>query len=280
MRWRRAIYNALDRGNLRIALASAASAYATLKTRSACTVFWDGVWVHQYPAGIVVEPKLTLCTLSQIERQTVDYFMYQYIPTSGDIVVDLGAGTGRETLFFSRLVGSTGCVVSIEAHPRIFSCLQEMCRRNQLDNVVCLNCAVTDREGHLTISDSPEYLTNNIFAAEPGYLVPSRTLDEIVSSLHLPRIDLLKMNIEGAERLALPGMVNSIRLTHHACIACHDFLADRNDADDMRSKSAVRAFLVENRFDTNVRASDPRPEVRDCLYGRNRHAKSRTGVAS
>lgn len=278
IRWRQAIYNSLNRGRIRIVLAIVASAYATVKTLSACWVFWDGAWVHHYPTGTIVEPKLTLCTLSQIERQKMDYFMYQYIPKAGDIVIDVGAGTGCETLFFSQLVGSTGCVVSIEAHPHIFWCLQEMCRRNRLDNVVCLNCAVTDHGGEVTISDSPEYLTNNLFATEPGCLVPSRTLDEIVSSLHVPRIDLLKMNVEGAERLALAGMVNSIRASHYVCIACHDFLADRNGSDDMRSKSAVLAFLVQNGFDTIARTFHPRPEVRDCVYGYNRRANGRAGA--
>jgi len=270
MRWRRAIYKALNRRGARVALAVAASAYASLKTRCACRMFYEGAWVHQYPAGIIVEPKLNLSVLSEIKQQAGDYWMYHYVPKPGEIVVDVGAGTGSETLFFSNLVGPTGCVVSIEAHPHIYSCLKEMCRRNRLNNVLCLNCAVTNCDSEVFISNSEEYLTNNIFGSQSGFSVCGRTLDEIVASLHLPRVDLLKMNIEGAERLAVAGMAMTVRMTSHVCIACHDFLADRDSKEEMRSKSTVLAFLDQHGFDIVTRVFHPKPEVRDCVYGSKR----------
>ena len=41
-------------------------------------------------------------------------------PQPGDIVLDVGAGTGTEALPLSQLVGDKGKVVSIEAHPATF----------------------------------------------------------------------------------------------------------------------------------------------------------------
>ena len=75
--------------------------------------------------------------------------MYQYVPREGDTIVDVGAGTGWETLLFSRTVGMSGRVISIEAHPRVFRCLSKMRAANRLENVTLVQAAVADQEGEV-----------------------------------------------------------------------------------------------------------------------------------
>jgi FkbM family methyltransferase len=169
--------------------------------------------------------------------------------------VDVGAGTGWETLFFSRSVGMSGRVISIEAHPRTFRCLSKMCEKNRLKNVTLVEAAVVDREREVQIGDSAEHEANSIIKVDSGIRVPGTTLDSIFRSLGLSRVDFLKMNIEGAERLALSGMGQMAQKTKYACIACHDFLANEGGPDELRTKADVIRFLKQNGFTVFLRES-------------------------
>ncbi len=174
--------------------------------------------------------------------------MHQYRPKEGDTIVDVGAGTGWETLFFSRSVGMSGRVISIEAHPTVFRCLSKMRAENRLENVTLIQAAV----------------------AVSGIRVACTTLDHIFRSIELSRVDLLKMNIEGAERLALYGMREMVQKTRNVCISCHDFLANEGGPNELRTKAEVVAFLKQNGFVVLLRESDGRCNVRDFVYGLNK----------
>ena len=78
------------------------------------------------------------------------------------------------------------------------------------------------------------------------------------------------MNIEGGEALAISNMTETLRMTKHVAICCHDFRADRGDGEGMRTRSLVTAYLEEQGFTTGSRPESPHPWVRDTVYGRNR----------
>jgi FkbM family methyltransferase len=194
--------------------------------------------------------------------------MFAYTPQAGDIVVDVGAGSGLEALPFSRRVSATGRVIAIEAHPLMFRCLEEVCRLNHLTNVTPIHAAVGATNDDVLISDSPNYQANTTIT-DAGVKVSGRTLDSIIASLAVERIDLLKMNIEGAERAALDGMARTIEITRHVAIGCHDFLADWGRGEQMRTRSVVEEFLRRHDFDLLLR-DDKREWLRDTIYGRRR----------
>ena len=102
-----------------------------------------------------------------------------------------------------------------------------------------------------------------------GIRVPCTTLDS-VQSLKLKQVDFVKMNIEGAERLALPGMGAMLQKTKNICISCHDFLADEGGPSEFRTKANVIAFLKQNGFAITLRGiGNGRFNVRDYVYGLN-----------
>ncbi len=265
MRFRYHLFQKLDQPRLRFLLVLAGSFYKSLRYWRPCRVtYQNGVWVHRHPDGALVEPRISLATISQLDRLTVDSFMFGYVPRHGDIVIDVGAGSGWDTLAFARRVGSTGRVIAIEAHPLMFRCLREMCQLNRLHNVDFIHAAIGPSNHDALISDSVDYQANAV-STDRGLAVPGATLDGIVVKLGLPRIDLLKMNIEGGEAPALAGMLQSIERTRHLVIACHDFLADWGQGAEKRTRARVEAFLHQHRFRL-TRRTDSRPWVRDCVY--------------
>ena len=262
------LYKLLNRSGLRSILTVSAATFATVRVGKLCKVSYEGEWVQRFPSRTLVEPRLTLWTPKQIERLTSDLFMYQYLPREGDTIVDVGAGTGWETLLFSRSVGMSGRIISIEAHPRVFRCLSKMRAENRLENVTLVQAAVADQEGEVQLSDSPEHEANSIIGVASGIRVACTTLDYIFRSLELSRVDFLKMNIEGAERLALSGMGEMVRKTKNVCIACHDFLADGGGPDELRTKANVIAFLKQNGFVVSLREYEG-DFLRNYVYGLN-----------
>lgn len=267
-KFKHSLYKLLNRPGLRFILAALCAAIATVRVRKLCSVSYEGDWIQSFPSCTLVEPRLTLWTPKRIEGYVAHYCTYQYQPNEGDTIVDVGAGTGWEALSFSKSVGMSGRVISIEAHPRVFRCLSKMCAANRLENVTLIHAAVTDRKGEVELSDSLEHVANSIIGPALGVRVKCTTLDYIFRSLELSRVDFLYMNIEGAEGLALLSMGEMVRKVKNVCIGCHDFLADEGGSNEFRTRADVIAFLKRNGFAVSLRGSE-RDFINNYVYGRN-----------
>ena len=117
--------------------------------------------------------------------------------------MDVGAGLGTELPEFSRLVGPLGRVIAIEGHPWCSDRLRETVRLNQLTNVTSVEVAIADRVGTRSLRDNGNDLESSLVDDGARSLsVKTATLDQILGELRVSRVDLLKMNIEGAEAMA------------------------------------------------------------------------------
>ena len=213
----------------------------------------DGCWIHRYGDDYLAdwEPRSGRHLQPVLERYRKRFLSF-YLPRAGDTIIDVGAGIGIETILFSRAVGSAGRVLAIEAHPQTCACLRKTCHYNRLNNVTPLNLAVTDQAGKVFIEDDPHHISNSLSTAAngaTGFHIPGRSLDELVEEQGLESIAFLKMNIEGAERLAIQGMANTIRRTAVVAIACHDFKADRTGNEFFRTKQEITDYLLERGFE-------------------------------
>jgi FkbM family methyltransferase len=125
----------------------------------------------------------------------------------GGTFVDVGANIGYFSLLASKIVGSTGSVIAVEATPSTAERLRFNMELNKLGNVTIHDCAVAREEGTVRINArNDENSGMNSLRASPtgkGWDVPCRRLDDLLAG---KRIDLIKMDIEGAELLALQGM--------------------------------------------------------------------------
>jgi FkbM family methyltransferase len=207
----------------------------------------------------------------RLQQEVTDVFCYGYLPKPGDVVIDVGAGVGREAFVFSHLVGPTGTVHCIEAHPVTFGFLTRMRALNRLANVQCHNLAISDSSGSVTIStedDVGRYYQNRILpGAGAGTEVPAMTVEQFCEIHSLARVDLLAMNIEGAERLAVNGISPVADRIRNVAIACHDFLADKGGEAELRTKEHVRRFLTRHGFEIEERLDDRRDWLRGFVYG-------------
>src|SRR5262245_23105300 len=193
-----AIVERLDRPGRRFLLVVPGSVWVSFIYRAPCLVYWrHGAWIHRYRgAGIPHAGLGRAAPPAVFTEHARDTALFLYPPVRGDVVFDVGAGNGPETLLFSRLVGTSGRVVSIEAHPRTYGRVVDLCRANKLDNVTPLQVAASDSDGMVTITDLANHVRNTTVGGEgEGIEVPAHRLDTIAMSLGITRIDLLKVNI-------------------------------------------------------------------------------------
>jgi FkbM family methyltransferase len=194
-------------------------------------------------------------------------FCFHYLPVEGDTIINIGAGLGEETIILSKLVGNSGKIISIEANPVINEMLKEVVDRNNLKNVTIINAAVSDKDGILKIKPLfSDYMANGI-SMNDGVDVPAFSLDNFILNNKLNKIDLLIMNIEGAEQLAIKGLKNEVNKIRNFAISCHDFrFGDTNDIFH-KTKEKVESFLRDNNYSILYNDSS-RPAINHIIYGR------------
>ena len=126
----------------------------------------------------------------------------------GDVILDVGAGVGTESLTFARLAGATGRVLAIEANPATFALLARTVPLNDLRQVEVIQAAAMDSTEPMTVSDLGPELTHVNKVGIAGITVPAVTITDLMEDRGVEQIDFLKMNIETKRQppLAAPGI--------------------------------------------------------------------------
>jgi len=147
--------------------------------------------------GITWEPKKNLYSLIR----------------EGNTVIDVGANIGEVTFNLAKLVGASGSVHSFEPHPFIFSKLLQNFQLNEFRNIQLNNVGLGSRVEQLYIG--PQVANNRggtrINHSAEGSLVNITSLDNYVSRMHVQKINLIKLDVEGFELKVLRGAENTLR---------------------------------------------------------------------
>ena len=158
-------------------------------------------------------------------------------------IIDIGANMGSFTLYAAEHCPGAR-IYCYEPEPRNFECLRQNISINALENrVVAIQSAVASTSGRreMAMALSPLHSLVTLDGADERQFVNCMTLADIFSKWALERVDLLKMNCEGAEYEILGSCarehldrIRNIRLEYHVL-----------DAETNNSGSLCR--LLENR---------------------------------
>lgn len=124
----------------------------------------------------------------------------------GDTMVDVGAHVGQFALHASSRVGPSGTVVAFEPNPRTYQRLLHNIGLNAADNVVPVLGAVGERAGVAPMKLPPEGNWGMSRIASDGaadYSALAMPLTQVLESLQVRRVDVLKIDVEGVEELVL-----------------------------------------------------------------------------
>ena len=197
-----------------------------------------------------------------------DLYFKHYLPSGKDVFIDVGSGVGLESMFLSRQADYQGRIYAIEASPFIFGLLKANIESNHLNNIQPFNVAISDRSGEIFIGNNQiNHIANSVFT-DKGTAIRAVTMDGFMEENQIDSVGLLKVNIEGAERLLI-GCFENITKVKHVAISCHDFLYRRSGNENFKTKKTIIRFLENRNFDVfgNETGID---YVDDWVYGSNR----------
>lgn len=164
---------------------------------------WDTNVVIAASNGRILHPRLTEIFATVIQP--------------GETFVDAGANVGFYSLLAATKLAGSGRVISFEPDPRNLPMLHSNVKINHLDTLVQIEPkALSDRECELDFWRAPENTWAGSLVELPGtdctqFRVSATTLDRYITSASIGRVDVIKIDIEGAEPMALRGMRETLR---------------------------------------------------------------------
>lgn len=165
-------------------------------------------------------------------------FFHHYTPQNGDQVVDFGVGYGEEAVFLKELSPNVN-YLGVEGQPAIYECVSNTFR--ELGEAFRVSPFVISNEGDVKFASQFSYASVGVIPE--GYMeIPTLTWTSFVARYNIKAIDLLKMNIEGAEK-GLIASIDDFSTIKRLIIACHDFKANYRGDDFYRTKESVTSKL-------------------------------------
>lgn len=172
----------------------------------------------------------------------------------GMTVLDIGANTGYFSLLMADLVGPSGSVYCFEPFPGNFELLKTNVQSNGLAQVHIFLLALSDRCGSAVLSVNPINdgghslgdLTHNPDLA--GYdqdklmeNVQTETLDSFLHQQKIPRVDVVKIDVEGAETLVFAGAANLLSSPQSPALICE--IGDSAQGQAGKTEKDLRRLL-------------------------------------
>lgn len=151
-----------------------------------------------------------------VPLELFDKLVFLSLVHDGDVVIEVGAHRGEYTVLLSNIVGPSGHVHAFEPVSSNMKALVETVRRKQhFRNTTLHECAVSDESG-------PAVMQLPVESSKMGALrrhencgawvgdvatenVRMTTLDDFMAAHNLKKVNLVKLDVEGAELLALKG---------------------------------------------------------------------------
>lgn len=134
----------------------------------------------------------------------------------GDRFIDVGANIGLYSFVAARVVGPLGTVHAFEPLPEAMGRLRSNIEMNALTNIRAYDLALSDAAGETTLYPATNRnLGMGSFSSAgdkgPGITVATAALDDLVDAGTIDGCDVVKLDIEGAEPLALRGMARLLQ---------------------------------------------------------------------
>jgi FkbM family methyltransferase len=156
----------------------------------------------------------------------------------GDVFVDGGSHLGFYTLLAARKFEGNGLVLSFEPQPDTFDLLKKNVERNGFAPVVRLEkMALTNAKGQFAFNKEEESMLSSLIldtgAQRRVIWVSGIRLDDFLTERGQNRVDIIKLDLEGAEPMAFDGMTASLQSARLLIFEINKPQLARLDADPL-----------------------------------------------
>jgi FkbM family methyltransferase len=179
------------------------------------------------------------------------------------VYVDLGAWIGPTVIFAAARCRQVYC---FEPDPFAYEQLLGNLRLNEIDNVTSFHGAIYTKNGTIQLGNSEGSFGNSetsiISNTSEGITAPCLTFDHAIELFGIGTIDLLKIDIEGAEFELLPDMKSYLDENRPSLyLSTHAPLIDKSERREKMQVIAELADLYSFCLDRNLQ-----PLNRDELF--------------
>lgn len=163
---------------------------------------------------------------SFVDKYIKDYSVWEPLSTrvikhyvqSGDVVLDVGANIGYYSVLCSKIVGDSGKVLAFEPTKHFAEICKENIKINELQNVSLFEFGLSNNESCTDIFIGDNSATMHWLVDSPRNggepidkeTIRLKTLDSIIDSLNVDKIDFIKVDIDGHEPSFLEGAWDTI----------------------------------------------------------------------
>src|SRR5215469_6854984 len=138
----------------------------------------------------------------------------------GGTVIDVGANIGCFSIAAAKIVGSDGRIIAIEPEATTFRRLKENISINGISNIVPVNVAIADASEVKIFAPKSKTLFTSMYESVDGHtisgnvqLISAKKLAAVIEEFSIPRVDLLKLDCEGAEYAIIETLTTDIAQT-------------------------------------------------------------------
>lgn len=132
-------------------------------------------------------------------------------PAQGDVLIDGGACLGDTMLAFAAAAGETGHVHAFDPCAGHLEVMAANLAANPWARATIHPYGLSDRDQEGEPLPLSQIMPGFSVERAAGWPVPLRRIDTLVESGAIPRVDFIKLDIEGAERAALAGAAGTLR---------------------------------------------------------------------
>ncbi|MEM2483159.1 MAG: FkbM family methyltransferase [Candidatus Nezhaarchaeales archaeon] len=162
-------------------------------------------------AFVLTSPSDLMEVTADYERKVTEYIMSSL--QEDGVFIDVGAHIGVHSFRIASLFPKAS-IISIEPNPIAFEALILGIKANNLYNVNAPNLTLSDIDGEITLHVKLNTAASSIIESQGSFKsikVKAMRLDTLVETLKLDRIDVIKVDVEGAELEVLKGAINTLK---------------------------------------------------------------------
>jgi FkbM family methyltransferase len=238
--------------------------------------------------------RLIQLAIHWVEQFTFYRALYRYYKSALDrhasyVILDVGSNKGQSIDFFLKL-NAESKVYGFEPNPSLYKNLVSKYR--DYSNIRVYNCGISNRVGELLfyenildetssfekLNSHSTYLEKKANVLGVGirdiikdeYIVQVDTLSHFIQEINVPRIDLIKIDVEGHEYQCLEGLFQGEALYRKV-----RFIQIESHNDDMyqsvKSASEIADLLKKNGFYEVKRIKHAFGDFDEIIYANSRY---------
>lgn len=233
-------------------------------------------WVDQYSQTLhvpnlkrsVIGKNVIQCNLKDHVQSRI-YFLGAYEPIEAFLfmelikpdmhIIDAGANIGFYSLIASSKLSERGKVFSFEPVPSNYEQLEYNIKKSNNSKIEVIKMGLWNKEDTLKFSLDETHSDNHgsftagkVTNSSQYFECPVNSLDSLLDNETIPKVDLIKMDIEGSELFALQGAIKSIEsykptiLMEINKFACNSFGYSSTEIDSLLLPLGYKIFKVES----------------------------------